>query len=75
MARRVVHYTSDEIIWECDSSTSCECGRMNHTSWPRTEEGFENMGTYPRHVVNRRKSRWLMTLYEDDPKSCTERGK
>ncbi|KAE8362738.1 HET-domain-containing protein [Aspergillus caelatus] len=27
-ARRIIHYTQEEIVWECRSDSWCECGRL-----------------------------------------------
>jgi hypothetical protein len=35
LAKRMVHFTSKELIWECRSSVDCECGDLQNpeTSW------------------------------------------
>jgi len=35
LARRVVHYTPTELVWECSFSIDCECGDLQNpnTSW------------------------------------------
>jgi len=32
LARRIVHFTPREIVWECRSASYCECGTMNRLS-------------------------------------------
>lgn len=32
MSRRVLHFTSNEMVWECDTLTECECRRQSHAS-------------------------------------------
>ncbi|KAJ8483283.1 hypothetical protein ONZ45_g14653 [Pleurotus djamor] len=32
MSRRVLHFTSDELIWECNTLTECECRRESNLS-------------------------------------------
>ena len=36
LAKRVVHFTPSELVWECCSSVECECGDLQNpqTSWP-----------------------------------------
>ena len=36
LARRVIHYTPTELVWECWSHIECECGDLQkpQTSWP-----------------------------------------
>lgn len=36
LAKRVVHFTPNELIWECRSSVDCECGELQNpqSSWP-----------------------------------------
>jgi len=31
LARRLVHYTNQELVWECRSSAWCECGQLDRT--------------------------------------------
>jgi hypothetical protein len=31
-SRRILHFTSDEIAWECNTLTECECRRESHLS-------------------------------------------
>jgi hypothetical protein len=38
MARRIVHFTLDEMIWGCNTCTSCECRQLGKVLWPRNEE-------------------------------------
>ncbi|OMP83027.1 hypothetical protein BK809_0001219 [Diplodia seriata] len=40
LSRRVLHYTADEFVWQCQSATWCECGAAScnyasSSSWPR----------------------------------------
>lgn len=41
LARRVVHFTPSELVWECRSCTICECGDLQNilTSWPEFGAG------------------------------------
>lgn len=32
MSRRVLHFTSEEMVWECDTLTECECRRQSGAS-------------------------------------------
>ena len=32
LANRILHFTSNELVWECRTTTICECGRNNKTS-------------------------------------------
>ncbi|CAM1507479.1 Fc.00g071200.m01.CDS01 [Cosmosporella sp. VM-42] len=32
MSRRVLHFTSDELVWECNELTECECRRQSDKS-------------------------------------------
>lgn len=32
MSRRILHFTSDEMVWECDAVTECECRRDSGAS-------------------------------------------
>lgn len=32
MSRRVLHFTTDELVWECSTMTECECRRQSDTS-------------------------------------------
>lgn len=32
MSRRVLHFTSDEMVWECNTLTECECRRESEPS-------------------------------------------
>ncbi|KAG4433481.1 hypothetical protein IFR05_011046, partial [Cadophora sp. M221] len=41
LARRIVHFTSEEMIWECKSEQTCECGRISGSQKGRSE--FENL--------------------------------
>ena len=43
LARRVIHYTLFESIWECSSTQSCECGGINKRSVPLYAERDENL--------------------------------
>ncbi|RFN43818.1 hypothetical protein FIE12Z_11947 [Fusarium flagelliforme] len=37
LAKRIIHFTSSELVWECRSSATCECGDLSdgRTSWPQ----------------------------------------
>jgi hypothetical protein len=41
LARRVVHYTPIELVWECSCSIDCECGDLQNpnTSWAEFKPG------------------------------------
>jgi Heterokaryon incompatibility protein (HET) len=39
LARRVVHYTPQELVWECESTCWCECGQLDRT--------VSNKGRFP----------------------------
>lgn len=52
LARRVVHYTPTELVWECSTCIDCECGdlRNPNTAWPEFGIG-KNMKTRYGEVV------------------------
>ncbi|KAK3668822.1 hypothetical protein LTR22_000302 [Elasticomyces elasticus] len=33
LSRRILHYTVDELVWECLGMTSCECGTLDRFVW------------------------------------------
>ncbi|KAK3628927.1 hypothetical protein LTR56_009382 [Elasticomyces elasticus] len=33
LSRRIIHYTADELMWECLGMTSCECGTLDNSAW------------------------------------------
>lgn len=35
LARRIIHYTQEEIVWECRSDSWCECGRLGTDRKPK----------------------------------------
>ncbi|KAH7327745.1 heterokaryon incompatibility protein-domain-containing protein [Stachybotrys elegans] len=37
VSRRVLHYTSNELIWECDSLIQCECGLESGPSYKQEQ--------------------------------------
>lgn len=42
LARKILHFTADELIWECRTFIDCECGALSHSGegyykTPRTE--------------------------------------
>jgi hypothetical protein len=52
LAKRVVHFTPSELVWECFSSIECECGDLQspHTSSPEFGKG-KNLKTKYRDIV------------------------
>lgn len=52
LAKRVVHFTPTELVWECYSSIECECGDLQNpqTSWPEFGIG-KNLKTKYGEVV------------------------
>ena len=34
LSRRILHFTQDELVWECRSSVTCECGGLSQHSSP-----------------------------------------
>lgn len=47
LARRVIHYTPTELVWECWSYIGCECGDLQNprTSWAQFAGGGKNLKT------------------------------
>lgn len=39
LARRIIHFTPSELIWECRSSVGCECGEMHDPTTAPSEFG------------------------------------
>ena len=35
LSTRILHFTAGELVWECASSASCECGHMDTVATPR----------------------------------------
>lgn len=33
LSRRILHFTRDEVIWECLGGISCECGTLREFAW------------------------------------------
>ncbi|KAK5691916.1 hypothetical protein LTR97_011087 [Elasticomyces elasticus] len=33
LSRRIIHYTAEELVWECLGMTSCECGTLDRFVW------------------------------------------
>ncbi|CAK47986.1 HET-domain-containing protein [Aspergillus niger ATCC 13496] len=44
LARRIIHYTQEEIVWECISDSWCECGRLGTDRYPR--ERFPQLNNF-----------------------------
>lgn len=46
MSRRLLHFTSDEMVWECETLTECECRRQSRPSRRElSPKGLEDMGS------------------------------
>jgi hypothetical protein len=53
LAKRIVHFTSSEIVWECRSFAACECGDLSdeRTSWAEFGPG-KTIKTKYQHVID-----------------------
>ena len=49
MSPRVVHFTCEEIVWECNSGFDCECGRLDVGDLfiNRTFNKYHHLGDWP----------------------------
>ncbi|KAK4466898.1 HET-domain-containing protein, partial [Cladorrhinum samala] len=36
LSPRVLHFHDQEMVWECRTTTACECGFLSHTAWFRS---------------------------------------
>ncbi|KAK3715462.1 hypothetical protein LTR37_007190 [Vermiconidia calcicola] len=36
LSGRILHYTKEEMVWECLGMTSCECGTLDRFAWTST---------------------------------------
>ncbi|KXH62870.1 heterokaryon incompatibility protein [Colletotrichum salicis] len=68
MSRRVLHFTEEEMVWECNSLTECECRRESNMSTrelaPSGTKSREGLYEHWRHIVREYAKRSL--AYETD---------
>lgn len=57
LATRVVHFTEGEMIWECSSMCTCECGHLE-TASPRTWRQTHGLSNLDRTTETQRASLW-----------------
>jgi hypothetical protein len=66
LAKRVVHFTPNELVWECQSLIDCECGDLQNpqTSWPQFGLG-KNLKTKHAEVARRGSDRDRIIFWHD----------
>ncbi|KAI0188027.1 heterokaryon incompatibility protein-domain-containing protein [Xylaria flabelliformis] len=70
LSPRLVHFTEDELIWECQSDVLCECGFV-HLNWKKEIFGFKSniiswAGDYSKGIAN-----WYATMQSYIPRGLT----
>lgn len=50
LSPRILHYTQDELVWECLGSTSCECGTLDQYAGSSILQERRYIATLPRDI-------------------------
>jgi hypothetical protein len=72
LAPRIIHYTKNELIWECSSSACCECKMM--PDWPLDNLKLSTAATLNNSANVREMAaqwRWLVMNYGSRELTCT----
>jgi len=76
LARRIIHYTDDEIYWECGQSLLCECGSVEGPVYRDNKPDNGNFKVqYTRHVhkedLTMKLHLWYQIMHEYSQRALT----
>lgn len=70
LSRRVVHFTEEELVWDCREAITCECNSITeHTAGALSFKQFVLMGL---HDINRARSSWTTMMRDFVARDFTE---
>lgn len=68
LSPRLIHFTPTELVWECKTSCTCECGRLEESSYGlRNHKWYYRIGTLQGVFGTGHRNTWptIIRLYSD----------